>query len=56
MFSFPQGVDGVMIGRASYANPYLLATVDRDIHGDTAVMSRDDVVHKMVILPCRGAC
>lgn len=35
-------VDGVMIGRAAYANPYLFATVDRDIYGDhsTPIPSR----------------
>lgn len=27
-------VDAVMIGRAAYDNPYLLATVDRDIYGE----------------------
>lgn len=27
-------VDGVMIGRAAYDNPYLFATVDRDIYGE----------------------
>ncbi|NEO28403.1 MAG: tRNA dihydrouridine(20/20a) synthase DusA [Kamptonema sp. SIO4C4] len=30
-----QQVDAVMIGRAAYDNPYLLATVDQEIYGDT---------------------
>jgi len=29
-------VDGVMLGRAAYRNPYLLAGVDRDYFGETA--------------------
>lgn len=28
-------VDGVMIGRAAYENPYLLATIDQEIFGET---------------------
>lgn len=39
-------VDGVMIGREAYHNPYLLAEADRRIFGDTAapVVSREAVV------------
>jgi len=29
-----QRVDGVMVGRAAYHDPYLLATVDRELFGD----------------------
>ena len=29
-------VDGVMLGRAAYENPFLFATVDRDFYGDAA--------------------
>jgi len=32
--SLLQGLDGVMIGRAAYRNPWLLATADREIFGD----------------------
>lgn len=41
-----QFVDGVMIGREAYHNPYLLATVDRDIyhHETTAIKSREQIV------------
>jgi len=42
-------VDGVMIGRAAYQNPYLLAGVDRRIYGETAEpLSREAVVQAMV--------
>ena len=40
-----QHVDGVMIGRAAYRNPYLLATVDREFYGSAApVRGRGDIV------------
>ena len=42
-------VDGVMIGRALYADPYLAALVDQDIFGeDTPVVSRVEAVQKML--------
>jgi tRNA-dihydrouridine synthase A len=44
-----QLVDAVMIGRAIYDNPYLLATVDRDIYGDdTPPPSRHQIVAAML--------
>ncbi len=33
---FAQGVDGVMLGRAAYTNPALLAAADRQLFGGTA--------------------
>ncbi len=40
-----QSVDGVMIGREAYHNPYLLSAVDQDLYGDThAPMTRDQVL------------
>lgn len=43
-----QTLDGAMIGREAYANPYLLAAADRDIFGSaTAVPSRGQVVAAM---------
>jgi len=40
--------DGVMLGRAAYQTPYLLAVVDRDIFGlNTEPPSREDIVHRM---------
>lgn len=42
-------VDAVMIGRAAYDNPYLFATVDRDIYGDpTPTPTRHQVVEAML--------
>ena len=44
-----QSVDAVMIGRAIYDNPYLLATVDREIYGEhTPVPSRHQIVTAML--------
>ena len=42
-------VDGVMMGREVYANPYILANVDNVIFGDdqSEVISRRDLVMKM---------
>lgn len=38
-------VDGVMIGREAYHNPYMLAEVDRSLFGETsAAPTREDVV------------
>ncbi|MGL5035806.1 MAG: tRNA dihydrouridine(20/20a) synthase DusA, partial [Microcystaceae cyanobacterium] len=42
-------VDGVMIGRAIYDHPYLLATVDREIYQeDSLPLSRLEIVQKML--------
>lgn len=44
-----QRVDAVMIGRAAYDTPYLFATVDRDLYGEsTPIPSRRDVVLGML--------
>ena len=45
-------VDGVMLGRAIIDNPYLLATVDRDLYGGTQgpVLTREQVLERMVEL------
>jgi tRNA-dihydrouridine synthase A len=41
-------VDGVMIGRAAYQNPYVLAEVDRRFFGDTApAPTRHEIVARM---------
>jgi tRNA-dihydrouridine synthase A len=43
-----QFVDGVMIGRAAYDNPYLFAFVDRDIyHQDVPVLSREEIIRSL---------
>jgi tRNA-dihydrouridine synthase A len=43
-------VDGVMLGRAAYHTPWILATVDRDVFGDrdAGPWSRREVVEAMV--------
>ncbi|MFC3116838.1 tRNA dihydrouridine(20/20a) synthase DusA [Cellvibrio fontiphilus] len=47
-----QEVDGVMIGREAYSNPYLLANVDQEIYGcTTPVISREQVMEQF-----RGYC
>jgi len=44
-----QRVDGVMLGRAAYQNPYLLAQVDRRFFGDSyPVPSRHQVVAELL--------
>jgi tRNA-dihydrouridine synthase A len=41
-------VDGVMIGRAVYDNPYLLATVDRDLYQQEVIpLTRHQIIEKM---------
>ena len=43
-----QFVDGVMIGRAAYDNPYIFAFVDRDIYQeDVPVLSREEIVRSL---------
>ena len=42
-------VDGVMLGRAAYQDPYLLARVDREIFGDIApVPSRAEILERFM--------
>ncbi|NBF40193.1 MAG: tRNA dihydrouridine(20/20a) synthase DusA [Spirochaetes bacterium] len=42
-------LDGAMIGRAAYDNPYFLATADRDLYGSTApVPSRREIAEAMI--------
>ncbi|WP_144211272.1 tRNA dihydrouridine(20/20a) synthase DusA [Shewanella donghaensis] len=44
-----QQLDGVMIGREAYQNPYILAEVDQRIYGeDKAILTREQVIEKMV--------
>ena len=40
-------IDGVMIGREAYANPYLLAEVDQRIYGqDKPIIKREEIAEK----------
>jgi tRNA-dihydrouridine synthase A len=42
-------LDGVMVGRAAYQTPHLLATVDRELFGETASpVSREDALRALV--------
>jgi tRNA-dihydrouridine synthase A len=43
-------VDGVMMGREAYHNPYLLAEVDRRIFGETSVpvVSREEILERLI--------
>lgn len=40
-------VDGVMIGRAAYANPYLLADIQQHYFSSPSVLSRHDVIRRL---------
>jgi len=40
-------VDGVMLGRAAYHDPYLLSSLDRAIYGSKHILTRQDVVEHM---------
>ena len=40
-----QQVDGVMVGREAYSNPYLLATIDQDLFGDNKpIATREQIM------------
>ena len=41
-------IDGVMIGRAAYHTPYLLADIEKQIFNNNDVLSRQDVIEKLV--------
>ena len=41
-------IDGVMIGRAAYHTPYLLADIEKEIYKNEEVPSRQDVIEKLI--------
>ena len=42
-------VDGVMMGREAYSNPYIMAQVDQAFYGDTeSPRSRDEVLNEYI--------
>jgi tRNA-dihydrouridine synthase A len=43
-----QKTDGVMIGRAAYHTPYLLADVEKEIFNNKNVPSRQDVIEQLI--------
>ena len=40
--------DGVMIGRAAYHTPYLLAEIEKEIFNNDNVLSRQDVIEQLI--------
>ena len=40
--------DGVMIGRAAYHTPYLLAEIEKEIFGNENIPSRQDVIEQLI--------
>ena len=40
--------DGVMVGRAAYHTPYLLADIEREIFNNNDIPSRQDVIEKLI--------
>lgn len=45
-----QQVDGVMLGREIYSNPYLLAEVDQKIYGSSSpVISREEIMENFMV-------
>ncbi len=45
---FLEKTDGVMIGRAAYHTPYLLADIEREIFNNNDVPSRQDVIEQLI--------
>ncbi len=44
-----EGIDGVMVGRAAYSDPYAFATLDQQLFGDTApIKSRAQVLDEYI--------
>lgn len=41
-------LDGVMIGREAYHNPYFFARIEQEIFGSSGVPSREDIAAKMI--------
>ena len=41
-------IDGVMIGRAAYHTPYLLADIEKEIFNNNNVLSRQDVIQQLI--------
>ena len=41
-------VDGVMIGRSIYHSPYILADIEKEIFNNKNVLSREEIINKLV--------
>ena len=46
-------VDGVMIGREAYSNPYFLAVIQANYFPDTPLLSRHAVIHALLPYICK---
>jgi len=42
-------LDGVMIGREAYKNPYFLASIEKEIFKNNNILSRDEVIEKLIL-------
>ncbi len=42
-------LDGAMIGREAYSNPYLLADIERDIFNNHEIAERDEIARQMAL-------
>ena len=43
-----KGLDGVMIGREAYQNPYWMADIERKVFGNHDILGRDKIARKMI--------
>ena len=41
-------VDGIMLGRAVYHSPYLLAEIEKEIFKNNQIPSREDVIERLI--------
>lgn len=41
-------VDGVMIGREAYTNPYFMADIERDVFGSSNIKTRQEIVDALI--------
>ena len=46
--TFLKKTDGVMIGRAAYHTPYLLADIEKEIFKNNNVLSRQEVIEQLI--------
>jgi tRNA-dihydrouridine synthase A len=46
--TYTQILDGVMIGREAYQNPYFLTNIEREIFGAASIISREDAALAMI--------
>jgi tRNA-dihydrouridine synthase A len=49
IISETKGLDGAMIGREAYQNPYMLAEIERKIFGNHAIKGREKIARAMMV-------